>query len=85
MFELRDEQLVIQVPAFEIFVPGPGLLPEQYSAYAEKPISFECSSRVLFQIRCGARLCPAQRDQPQHLVTFMRFQADPNFGPSKLG
>jgi hypothetical protein len=27
---VRDEQLVIQIPALEIFVPGPGLLYEQY-------------------------------------------------------
>ena len=33
---------------FEIFVPGRGLLSEQYSAFAETPISFERSSRVFF-------------------------------------
>jgi hypothetical protein len=48
MFEVRDEQLVIQKPALEIFVPGRGLLYEQCSAFAETPISFERSSRVSF-------------------------------------
>jgi len=48
MVEVRDEQLVIQKPAFEIFVPGRGLLYEQYSANTETPISFERSSRVFF-------------------------------------
>ena len=36
--ELRDEQLLIQIPALEIFVPGLGLLSEQ-NPLADRPIS----------------------------------------------
>jgi hypothetical protein len=39
MVSLRDEQLVIQIPALEIFVPGRGLLIEHLPLFAETPIS----------------------------------------------
>jgi len=39
MVPLRDEQLVIQITALEIFVPGRGLLIEHLPLFAETPIS----------------------------------------------
>jgi len=50
MFESRDEQLVIQIPALEIFVPGRGLLHEQYSAFAETPISLSARRAFFFSL-----------------------------------
>jgi hypothetical protein len=46
---LRDEQLAIQIPAFEIIEPGLGLLSEQ-NPLADRPISFERSPRIFFMV-----------------------------------